>query len=251
MKALYQAPTTSRFAMPPLSRRWRPLFAILTVWAVGAWFMLGPPSAFYEARFESSSPPSRRPDAPPGQLRWQKQAERYPVASYAKLPSGRPSSAIPKIQTARPKEDAAARGIRLARQAAVKASFQHSWDGYKEHAWLRDEVTPLTGSARDPFGGWAATLVDALDTLWIMDLKDDFKKAVKACNQIDFAYSESKEINVFETTIRYLGGFLASYELSNKKHRNLLKKAIEVGDLLMSAFDTPNRMPITRWKWAE
>jgi len=84
-----------------------------------------------------------------------------------------------------------------------------------------------------------------------MGMEDDFKKTVKACDQIDFTYSASKEINIFETTIRYLGGFLASYELSQKKHKILLQKAVEVGNLLMSAFDTPNRMPITRWNWAE
>jgi mannosyl-oligosaccharide alpha-1,2-mannosidase len=57
------------------------------------------------------------------------------------------------------------------------------------------------------------------------------------------------EINVFETTIRYLGGFLSAYDLSNGQFPSLLTKAIEMGDMLYFAFDTPNRMPITRWNF--
>jgi hypothetical protein len=36
--------------------------------------------------------------------------------------------------------------------------------------------------------------------------------------------------SIFETTIRYLGGFLSSYELSGYKHPILLEKAKEVAD---------------------
>jgi hypothetical protein len=84
-----------------------------------------------------------------------------------------------------------------------------------------------------------------------MDLKDEFREAVHACQQIDFTTTETTHINVFETTIRYLGGFLAAYELSDKQYPALLAKATEVGELLMCAFDTPNRMPITRWAWKD
>lgn len=158
---------------------------------------------------------------------------------------------IPRIQAADPgpQEAAAARALRLARQDAVRESFLHSWRGYKAHAWMSDEVTPLTAEAKNPFGGWAATLVDALDTLWIMGLEDEFEEAVEAAMTIDFSRTTTDLVNVFETTIRYMGGFLASYELSGKKHAGLLRKAVEVGELLMCAFDTDNRMPIARWDW--
>ena len=125
----------------------------------------------------------------------------------------------------------------------------HSWEGYKKHAWLRDEVAPLSRGWKDTFGGWAATLVDSLDSLWIMGMKEDFELAVSACQQIDFSTTDTKDVNVFETTIRYMGGFLAAYDISGGKHAVLLLKAVEVGELLMSCFDTPNRMPISRWDW--
>lgn len=105
---------------------------------------------------------------------------------------------------------------------------------------------PISGGRKNHFGGWAATLVDALDTLWIMDLKDDFNEAVAAAVSIDFSGTRMEEINVFETTIRYLGGFLSAYDLSGDKR--LLSKAVELGEMLLAAFDTPNRMPVTRWR---
>jgi mannosyl-oligosaccharide alpha-1,2-mannosidase len=114
---------------------------------------------------------------------------------------------------------------------------------------MSDELTPVKGGRHDPFGGWGATLVDSLDTLWIMGLKEEFEHAVAAASKINFDKVPNHDINVFETNIRYLGGFLAAYDLSGDKR--LLTKAREVGELLYVAFDTPNRMPLTRWNaWA-
>lgn len=90
-----------------------------------------------------------------------------------------------------------------------------------------------------------------IDTLWIMGLHDDFKLAVAAIEKIDFSTCALKELNVFETTIRYLGGFLSAYDLSGGKYPTLLYKAKEMGDMLLKAFDTPNRMPIVRWNFKE
>jgi mannosyl-oligosaccharide alpha-1,2-mannosidase len=79
----------------------------------------------------------------------------------------------------------------------------------------------------------------------IQGFKDEFKEAVAAASKLDLASAKIETINVFETTIRHLGGFLACYDLSEDKR--CLAKAIEFGDMLYKAFDTPNRMPITRW----
>lgn len=78
-----------------------------------------------------------------------------------------------------------------------------------------------------------------------MDMKEEFAEAVDSVVQIDFTTTTQETINVFETTIRYLGGFLSSYDLSGD--RRLLDKALELADMLYAAFDTPNRMPISRW----
>jgi mannosyl-oligosaccharide alpha-1,2-mannosidase len=179
---------------------------------------------------------------------WIKRPDRYPVSAFIHLPAGTLNK-IPKVQPTQPAEDTAQTKQRLERLRAVKESFTHSWTGYKNHAWLKDELTPISGESKNVLGGWAATLVDSLDSLWIMGMLDDFELAVGTLDEIDFSTTDTKEINVFETTIRYLGGFLAAYDISGEKYPVLLKKAVEVGDLLMCCFDTPNRMPIPRWDW--
>ena len=90
-----------------------------------------------------------------------------------------------------------------------------------------------------------------IDTLWIMGMHDEFRHAVAAIDKIDFSTCALEELNVFETTIRYLGGFLAAYDLSERRYPSLIQKATEMGDMLYKAFDTPNRLPIVRWKFKD
>lgn len=225
--------------------RWR-IAAIATVFILSAlWYIRHKPRAW---SYNSYILPLPKAPADDGKVHWVKLPDRYPVTSYIPYPTGSPAS-IPLVQASQPRESAAEKHERLKRKQAVLDSFLHSWEGYKEHAWLRDEVTPMSGQWRDTFGGWAASLVDTLDTLWIMGLKDDFELAVRAAETIDFSTTQENVINVFETTIRYLGGFLAAYDVSEGRYPVLLAKAVEVGELVMSCFDTPNRMPITRWEW--
>lgn len=229
--------------MPP-GRKWRSAALTAAIIVVALYYLMNERNISnygYTPNISSPSPID-------GKVHWKKVPVRYPVKELIPLPTGTPKK-IPQVQANAPAESATAREERLRRRAAVKASFVHSWEGYKQHAWLRDEVAPLSGKGKDPFGGWAATLVDSLDTLWIMGLTEDFERAVDAVESIDFSTTESEVVNVFETTIRYMGGFLAAYDISGGKYPVLLKKAVEVGELLMSCFDTPNRMPITRWDW--
>ncbi|KAH7409456.1 glycoside hydrolase [Cadophora sp. MPI-SDFR-AT-0126] len=181
-------------------------------------------------------------------FQWSTVPQKFSVTSINALPTPVPNS-IPKIQHNFKAESKSDRDVRLFRLHVVKGNFTHAWEGYKRHGWLRDEVKPLSGDSHDPFGGWAATLVDSLDTLWIMGMKDEFQDAVNAIGQIDFSTCALDELNVFETTIRYLGGFLSAYDLSGNKYPILIQKATELGDMLYKAFDTPNRLPIVRWKF--
>jgi len=184
--------------------------------------------------------------APPPQRisRWSRLRLKYAVPSMRPLPTGQPQE-LPKVQKDFGPESESEREVRLTRQSAVQEAFERCWTSYRENAWMSDELAPLSGGRRDPFGGWGATLVDSLDTLWIMGMKDEFNAAVAAASQINFETTRLNDINVFETNIRYLGGFLSAYDLSGDER--LLSKAREVGDMLYIAFDTPNRMPITRW----
>ncbi|TKX19035.1 glycosyl hydrolase family 47 protein [Elsinoe australis] len=181
---------------------------------------------------------------------WKDVTHQFPVDNPRSLPTTAPK-ALPKVQFDFPPESSAERKEREQRLQAVKDAFTHSWRGYKNHAWLQDEVAPITGNSRNGFGGWGATLVDSLDTLWIMGLTKDFDEAVKALDYIDFSACPEERISVFETTIRYLGGLLSAYDLSGGQNKKILDKAIEVGNMLYKAFDTPDRMPITQWYWEQ
>ena len=177
-------------------------------------------------------------------FRWDQAKVRYPVDSLTPLPTDKPL-ALPKVQHEFDTETPEHSKTRKKRQLDVKQAFERCWKAYRDQAWMKDEVAPLTGESNDHFGGWAASLVDSLDTLWIMGLKSEFEDAVNAALDIDLRKCTLDQINVFETTIRHLGGFLSAYDLSGDAR--LLKKAKEFGDMLIVAFDTPNRMPITRW----
>ncbi len=183
-------------------------------------------------------------------IHWKRLPEHFPIPSQSiiPLPSGRPK-AIPKIQHVFSDESASEKIDRLQKLNAIKDAFLISWNGYKEKAWMQDELSPLSGLFRNPFCGWAATLVDSLDTLWIMGLKEEFEEATNAIKKIDFTTSNRQELPLFEVVIRYLGGLIAAYDLSSGTYRVLLDKAVELAEVLIGAFDTPNRMPLTFYPW--
>lgn len=189
-------------------------------------------------------------DRRPTTIHWSRQPEHFPVpsASILQLPTGRPK-AIPKIQHVFSDESASDKIDREQKLDMIKKAFAHSWTGYREKAWMQDELSPVSGTYRNPFCGWAATLVDSLDSLWILGMKEEFEEATNALKKIDFTTTERNDIPLFETVIRYLGGLIAAYDLSNGTYRILLDKALELAEVLMGAFDTPNRMPITYYLW--
>lgn len=181
---------------------------------------------------------------------WSKLPEHFPIpsASIIQLPTGS-ASPILKIQHSFADESANDKISREQKLDKIKKTFEFSWAGYKGKAWMEDELSPVSGKYRNPFCGWGATLVDSLDTLWIMDMKEEFEEAVNSVKDINFMTTERKDIPLFETVIRYLGGLLSAYDLSGGAYRVLLDKAVELAEVLMGAFDTPNRMPIGYYNW--
>ncbi|GAW11422.1 hypothetical protein ANO14919_007680 [Xylariales sp. No.14919] len=181
-----------------------------------------------------------------GRYDWSQQKIFYPVSEYTPIPAGRPKS-LPAVQYAF-KEDKSSEGVAreavlTSRRSEVKEAFVKSWRSYKNAGFGYDELLPVSGGGQDVsgFGGWGATLIDSLSTLWIMDLKDDFYEAAAAAVTIDYSRSRYTSVNYFETTIRHLGGLLSAFDLSQETA--LLEKAVELGDMLYMAYDTPNRMP--------
>ncbi|KAJ2978063.1 hypothetical protein NQ176_g4022 [Zarea fungicola] len=177
---------------------------------------------------------------------WRTLKWNYPLGTPRPLPT-QGTKPLPAVQFKFSGESDDDKNTRLIRQDAVKKAFQRCWTSYRAQAWLHDELKPVSGGYKEAFGGWAATLVDSLDTMWIMGMHDEFNVAVDAVDRnISFATSTSGDvINLFETNIRYLGGLLAGYDLSGDER--LKSKATDVGDMMLKAFDTPNHMPVGRW----
>lgn len=175
---------------------------------------------------------------------WASRPMKYPIpeSSLIPLPEGPPRE-LPRIQHVFTKDelDKAHNETQFQRRDAVRKAAQKSWKSYRAFAWRRDELTPVSLTGKNSFAGWGATLVDSLDTLWIMGLRAEFDEAVRAVGSIDWNKASSSHCSLFETNIRYLGGLLSAYDLSDQEI--LLKKAVELGDMLFAGFDTPNHLP--------
>jgi len=125
--------------------------------------------------------------------------------------------------------------------AEVKAEFLHAWQGYKKYAWGHDDLKPLSKTFHD----WhkeplLMTPVDALDTMFLMGLKDEATDT-KQFIVDHLSFDKDFDVQNFEITIRLLGGLLANYQLTGDKR--LLALADDLGTRLLPVFDSPTGMP--------
>ncbi|KAI8341348.1 glycoside hydrolase [Chlamydoabsidia padenii] len=127
------------------------------------------------------------------------------------------------------------------KQQAVKNAFVFAWQGYRNYSWGFDENRPVTNSPVNTRNGWGATIVDSLDTLYIMGLKDEFKEARDYVAAIDWSNTQD-HVQVFETCIRYVGALLSAYDLSHDTI--FITKTVELVDRLLPAFtESPTGIP--------
>jgi mannosidase alpha-like ER degradation enhancer 2 len=123
----------------------------------------------------------------------------------------------------------------------VRSEFLHAWSGYRRFAWGHDELKPLSKAPRD----WheaplLMTPVDAMDTMILMGL------SASADSTRDFvarnlSFDHDFFVKNFEITIRILGGLLSTYQLCGDQR--LLDLAIDLGNRLSPAFDSPTGFP--------
>ncbi|KAJ1400638.1 Six-hairpin glycosidase-like superfamily [Sesbania bispinosa] len=133
--------------------------------------------------------------------------------------------------------------INLQRREKVKEAMLHAWTSYEKYAWGKDELKPQSMNGVDSFGGLGATLVDSLDTLFIMGLDSQFQRAREWIAK-SLYFNKNIEVSVFETTIRVLGGLLSAYDLSGDEV--FLEKARDLADKLLPAWNTPSGIPYNR-----
>ena len=108
------------------------------------------------------------------------------------------------------------------RQKKVVEAFKHAWEGYRKYAWGHDELLPVSKSHSEWFGV-GLTIVDSLDTMLLMNLAEEFQQA-RDWVASSLSFDKKVDVNLFETTIRVLGGLLSAYHLS--KDEVFLRKAV-------------------------
>uniref|UniRef100_A0AAR2KS43 alpha-1,2-Mannosidase n=1 Tax=Pygocentrus nattereri TaxID=42514 RepID=A0AAR2KS43_PYGNA len=119
------------------------------------------------------------------------------------------------------------------RRDKVREMMKFAWDNYKQYAWGKNELRPLTrnGHIGTMFGGLrGASIVDSLDTLYIMGLTEDYQEAKEwVHNNLDL--NSNGEASLFEVNIRYVGGLLSAYYLTGEEV--FKQKVLELGEKLL------------------
>jgi mannosidase alpha-like ER degradation enhancer 2 len=125
--------------------------------------------------------------------------------------------------------------------ADVRAAFLHAWSGYRRYAWGHDELNPLSRKPHDWYGApLLMTPVDAYDTMVLMGLDGEAADAKRLILE-RLSFDRDVSVQVFEVTIRLLGGLLSAYQLDHDP--GFLRLAKDLGDRLLPAFRSPAGMP--------
>ncbi|EJD01333.1 alpha-mannosidase [Fomitiporia mediterranea MF3/22] len=145
--------------------------------------------------------------------------------------------------------------------------WNHGFNNYMENAFPYDELMPLSCAGRGPdwenphnfanndvAGNFSLTLIDVLDTFVVLGDTSGFEKAVR--NTINWvSFDVNTRPQVFETTIRVLGGLLSGHIFASDPtgqfylpwyRDELLILAKDLGQRLLPAFNTPTGIPYSR-----
>lgn len=158
-------------------------------------------------------------------------------------------------------------------KSLVTQMFDFGFNSYMEHAFPRDELKPISCSGMNTWGNYSLTLIDSLDTLYVMGKMDQFRTGVDhVINHVSFSGHDTDAVSVFETNIRVLGGLLTTHlllkreaaslksemdgtvdhdgeereeqrKMDMERARKVLSIALDLGNRLLRAFDTPTGIP--------
>jgi mannosyl-oligosaccharide alpha-1,2-mannosidase len=118
----------------------------------------------------------------------------------------------------------------------IRSEMRWAWRNYRERAWGKDQIKPISGGSESfPLKGHhlGLSLIEALDTLWVMGLDEEFSDGVNwVTANLDF--DVDGEVSVFETSIRLVGGLLSAWHACADPV--LLQKARDLADRLLPSF---------------
>ncbi|WP_227380506.1 glycoside hydrolase family 47 protein [Haladaptatus halobius] len=126
----------------------------------------------------------------------------------------------------------------------VRREFLRAWKEYKEHAFGHDRLKPLSETYDEFFledESLGLTIIESLDTMYLMGLDEELSIAVEWIEE-NLTFDYDQEIQVFEATIRLVGGLIAGYKAT--ENETLLDLAQDLADRLLPAFEkSPTGMP--------
>ncbi|RYE11930.1 MAG: glycoside hydrolase family 47 protein, partial [Sphingobacteriales bacterium] len=126
-------------------------------------------------------------------------------------------------------------------RASVREAASHAWNGYKKYAAGMDDLQPLSNNGKNWYNvSLLMTPVDAFDSFVMMGLTKEASEA-KQMILSSLNFNVDNEVQVFEVTIRLLGGLITAYEMDGDKR--FLQLATDLADRLMPAFETKTGMP--------
>lgn len=168
-------------------------------------------------------------------------------------------------------------------QNETRALFEHGWNAYIDHGFPLDEVKPLLCEPygpdyddiydvirNDAMGNTTLTILDNIDSLIIFEQWEQLKFVLQFLkNEKETLFQKNTIVQVFETTIRALGGLLSAHllltdvvhgdmksavpkryaplkEIADSYDGFLLEMAYELGLKLLPAFKTHSSIPLPR-----
>ncbi|CAB0033632.1 unnamed protein product [Trichogramma brassicae] len=140
--------------------------------------------------------------------------------------------------------DPRAEDIYLLKDKQKLQMMKHGWSNYVRYAWGKNELRPISKRAHSAsiFGSSmiGATIVDGLDTLYIMGLHEEFKQG-RDWIEKNLNFDIDSDMSLFELNIRFLGSLLANYALTGDEM--FKEKARQLGERMLPAFKTETGIP--------
>jgi mannosyl-oligosaccharide alpha-1,2-mannosidase len=126
----------------------------------------------------------------------------------------------------------------------VRNEVRGAWRSYVDRAFGHDQIKPVSGGFEEffvPDHPVGLTIVEALDTLWLMELDTELEQGLDWVRR-NSSFDIDASFQVFETNIRMVGGLLSGYHCV--RDPRLLELAHDLATRLLPAFTkSPTGIP--------